>query len=151
LAVSSSSPHIQEEERQICWSLAAISDELFISMLDTRATFCMINSNRKTSLMSDHKEAEKVCRCNTGTGVLRRLYEEQARYKMYRIPVFRPPPIFVIYLKHLNDRLKRELANLDRESRDYVVKEVIGRIFELVDKRFFMLNVKPLLKWRLEN
>ncbi|HEU4447659.1 MAG TPA: hypothetical protein VFR94_23495 [Nitrososphaeraceae archaeon] len=91
MAVSSSSPRIQEEEHQI-WSLAAISDELFISMLDTKAAFCMINSNQKISSTSDHNDAEKVYRCNSGTGVLRRLYEEQAKYKMYRIPVFCPPP-----------------------------------------------------------
>ncbi|HEU4447658.1 MAG TPA: hypothetical protein VFR94_23490 [Nitrososphaeraceae archaeon] len=51
----------------------------------------------------------------------------------------------------MDDRLKRELANLDRESKDYVTKEAVGRIFELVDKRFFLLTVKPLLKWRLES
>jgi hypothetical protein len=149
LAVSSQSPYIQEEEHQIL-SLAAISDELFVSMLDTKAFFCMINSNRKMSPMSDHKEAEEDYSCNTGTGVSRRLYEEQARYKMYRIPNFQPSPIFVVYLKHLDDRLKRELANLDRETKDFVMKEAIGRIFEQVDRRFYLLSVKPLLQWRLE-
>jgi hypothetical protein len=151
VAVSSTpQSSIQEEERQICWSFAAISDELFISMLDTKAAFCMINSNRKISSMPDHNDGEKVYRCNTGSGVLRRLYEEQARYKMFRIPVLRPPSIFVVYLKHLDDRLKNELASLDRESKDYVMKEAIGRLFENIDKRFFLLSVKPLLKWRLE-
>jgi hypothetical protein len=106
----------------------------------------MINSNRKTNVNS-----EDAYRCNIGTGVLRRLYEEQARYKMYRIPVFRPPHIFIVYLKHLDDRLKKELANLDKESKDFVMREAIGRIYEQVDKHFFLLSVKPLLKWRLEN
>jgi hypothetical protein len=69
---------------------------------------------------------------------------------MYRIPVFRPPPVFVIYLKHLDNRLKKELATLDKESKDYVIKEAICRIFEQIDKRFFLLSVKSLLKWRLE-
>ena len=147
---SSSKTSIQEEYDQK-WCLAAISDELVISMLDTKIAFCMINSNQKSSLMSDYKKVEEVYRCNTGNGVPRRLYEEQVRYKMYRIPVFRPPPVFVIYLKHLDDRLKTELANLDREAKAYVMKEAIGRIFEQIDKRFFLLSVKPLLKWRLEN
>jgi len=70
---------------------------------------------------------------------------------MYRIPVFRPPPIFIVYLKHLDDRLKKELANLDRETKDFVMREAIGRIYEQVNKQFFLLSVKPLLKWRLEN
>jgi hypothetical protein len=131
-------------------SLAAISDDLTFSMLDTKAMFCIINSNQKTSKMSDPKEAEEVYCCNTGTGVLRRLYEEQARYKIYRIPVFRPPPAFVVYLKHLDDRLKKELASLDKQTKDFVMKEAIGRISEQVDRRFFLLSVKSLLRWRLE-
>lgn len=99
--------------------------------------------------MADPKH--EVHNCNTGTGILRRLYEEQAKYKMYRIPVFRPPPVFVVYLKHLDDRLKQELASLDKETKDFLLKEAIGRICEQVDKRFFLLSVKPLLKWRFEN
>jgi hypothetical protein len=151
MAVLSSSPNpIHEEEAQKCWSLAAISDELYISMLGTKVAFCMINSNQKSSLMSG-KEAEEAYRCSTGCPVLRRLYEEQARYRMYRIPVLHPPPAFVVYLKHLDDRLKKELANLDRETKDFVMKDAIGRICEQVDKRFFLLSVKPLLKWRLES
>lgn len=134
-------------------SLAAISDDLTFSLLDTKMVFCMINSNRKRSIISDPRDVEEVhrCRCNTGTDVLRRFYEEQARYKMYRIPVFCPPPVFVVYLKHLDEGLKKELSNLDRESKDLVMKEAISRIFEQVDKRFFLLSVKPLLKWRFEN
>jgi hypothetical protein len=134
-------------------SLAAISDDLTFSLLDTKLEFCMINSNRNRSIISDPRDIEEVhrCRCNTGTGVLRRFYEEQARYKMYRIPVFRPPLVFVVHLKHLEEGLKKELSNLDRESKDFVVREAISRIFEQVDKRFFLLSVKPLLKWRFEN
>jgi len=93
----------------------------------------MINSNRKRSIISDPRDVEEVHRCNTGTDVLRRFYEEQARYKMYRIPVFRPPPVFVVYLKHLDEGLKKELSNLDRESKDLVMKEAISRIFEQVE------------------
>ena len=132
-------------------SLAAISDDLTFSLLDTKLVFCMINSNRKRSIISDPRDVEEVHRCNTGTGVPRRFYEEQARYKMYRIPVFHPPLVFVVYLKHLDQGLKKELSNLDRESKDLVMKVAISRIFEQVDKRFFLLSVKPLLKWRFEN
>jgi hypothetical protein len=137
-----------KQEDSCSWSLAAIIDELTISMLDTRVAFCMINSNQKSSVRS---KAQEVYGYNTDSGLLRRLYEEQAKYKMYRIPVFRPPPVFVVSLKHLDDKLKKELANLDRESKDYVMREAIGRICEQVDKRFFLLSVKPLPTWRLEN
>jgi hypothetical protein len=127
------------------WSLGLVVDELTISLLDIKSVFCMINSNQKSTV-----ESGTACRYNTDIDLLRRLYEEQARYKMYRIPVLRPPSPFVVYLKHLGVRLKKELVNLDRESKDFVMKEAIGRICEQVDKRFFLLSVKPLLKWRLE-
>jgi hypothetical protein len=136
------------------WSLAAIADELFFSMMDVKAAFCVLNSHRKTGLLSEGKGVpeilEKYERFNNGTGIPRRLYEEQAKYKMYRIPVFRPVPVFVVYLKHLDDRLKQELSSLDRKTKDFVMKEAISRIFEQVDSRFFLLSVKPLLQWRLE-
>jgi hypothetical protein len=148
VAVSSSPPTpITEEEHQIHWSLACMVDELIISLLETKAVFCMINSNKG---FSDHKWVEEANRCNNGNGVLRRLYEHQARYKMYRMPIYRPHPLFVVYLKHLDDRLKHELAKLDKWSKDYVMKDAIGRIFEHVDRRFYFLSAKPFLDWRLE-
>ena len=81
---------------------------------------------------------------------LRSLYEAQVNIKLYRIPVFRPSPAFVVYLKHLNDHVKKELASLGKETRDYVMKEAIGRVCEVVDKRYFLLSVKPLLQWKFE-
>jgi DNA-binding transcriptional ArsR family regulator len=115
------------------WSTEAIVDELTIALRDTKSFFCLIN-------MSDVNV----------DALLRSLYESQAIYKMYRIPVFRPPPPFVIHLKHLDYHLKKELASLDKETLDYVIKEAIGRICEGIDKRYFLLSVKPLLRWRLE-
>ena len=138
----------QQLDSSEVWSLAAIVDEILISLLDTKAVFCMINSNKG---FSDSKWVEEANRCNNGNGVSRRLYEQQAIYKMYRIPIYRPPPEFIVHLKHLDDRLKQELAKLDKWSKDYVMKESIGRICEQVDKRFFLLSVKSLLKWRLES
>jgi hypothetical protein len=149
LAVFSAQPaSVQKEEDLIPLTLAAIVDELTISLLETKAVFCMINSNKG---FSDHKWVEEANRCNNGNGVSRRLYEQQAIYKMYRMPIYRPPPVFVVHLKHLDYRLKQELAKLDKWSKDYVMKEAIGRIYEHVDRSFYFLSAKPLLEWRLEN
>jgi hypothetical protein len=114
-------------------STEAMVDELTNSLRDTKISFCLINK-------SD---------VNIGT-LSRSLYEVQAKYKMYRIPIFRPPPTFVVYLKHLEYHLKKELASLDNATLDYVMKEAVGRICEEIDKRYFLLRVKPLLRWRLE-
>jgi hypothetical protein len=125
------------------WSIQYLIDELTISLLEIYVEFCMLGGLER--------EARKQDLRNLGRGVLRRLYEEQARYKMYRIPVFRPPPVFVIYLKHLNNRVKQELSGLDWETKDFVMREAIGRVFEQVDGPFFLLSVKSLLQWRFEN
>ena len=124
------------------WSTQYLIDELTISFLDVKVAFCMLDGL--------NREIRKEDLRNLGRGVLRRLYEEQARYLLYRIPIFRPPPAFVVYLKHLDFRLKKELASLDGELKDFVMKEAIARIFEQVDGRFFLLSVKSLLRWRLE-
>jgi hypothetical protein len=114
-------------------STEAMVDELTISLCNTKTSFCLINK-------SD---------VNVGT-LKRSIYEAQAKYKMYRIPIFRPPPAFAIQLKHLEYHLKKELTSLDKETLDNVMKEAVGRICERVDKRYFLLSVKPLLRWRLE-
>ena len=132
-------------------SLACIVDEIFLSLMNVKQSFCMINANRKRNI-SNPKRAEEDDRFNSGNGLMRRSYEEQARFKMYRISIFRPPPIFVIQLKHLNETLKKELADLDKETKNFAIKEAIERIYERVDRRFFLLSIKDndLLYWRLE-
>ena len=135
---SASNSRIYDSESR----LVAIADELFTSMMNTFSAFCMINTKRKRSILSDPKQVEEDSRCNTDSGVLRRLYVEQAKYKMYRMPVFRPPPIFVVYLKHLDHKLKHDLKNLDKESRDCVMRVSIERIFEFGHKGFFLGSIK---------
>ena len=126
-----------KEDTSEAWSLAAISDELFISMMEVKVRFCMLVGSKDTRAHVDPKLPP-------------RLYEEQARYKMYRVPIFHPPPVFVVHLKHLDDRLKQELSSLHRENKDDVMKEAIDRICEGIDKRFYLQSVRSLLKWRLD-
>jgi hypothetical protein len=47
------------EDSSQAWSLAAIIDELTISLLDTKAVFCIVNSHRKTNFLSDTIEYRK--------------------------------------------------------------------------------------------
>jgi hypothetical protein len=78
-----------------------------------------------------------------------RKYEQQAKDLLYKIPVYRPIPIFTVSLADLSDRVKLELRGLEPKSLNDVMKEGIGRIFENIDERYFLLNVKKLLKWEL--
>jgi hypothetical protein len=82
-------------------------------------------------------------------GEMERKYEEQAKQLIHKIPVFRPIPSFIVSLADLSDRVKVELRGLDPKSLNDVIKEGIGKIFENIDERYFLLNVKKLLKWEL--
>jgi hypothetical protein len=63
--------------------------------------------------------------------------------------VYRPTPSFIVNLTDLSDKIKSELEGLDEQSLDGVLKEAIGRIFEGINERYYLLSVKKLLKWKL--
>jgi hypothetical protein len=79
-----------------------------------------------------------------------RKYEEQARYLMYRIPIYKPTPAFVIDTNDLTERIMEELSNLNEKSKQDIMKESVGKIFEGIDKRFYLLSVRHLLKCELK-
>jgi len=78
-----------------------------------------------------------------------RVYQGQAEHLIYRIPIHKPTPYFIVELSHLSYKVKKELHDLDDKSLDRVMKEAIGRIFENINERYFLLNVKKLLKWEI--
>jgi hypothetical protein len=84
-------------------------------------------------------------------GVLKRKYEDQARFLLFRIPVYRPTPFFTLYYSDiLDDKIKQELAAQNDTELDDVMRAVIGRVFECVNERQFNLSVRKLLRWRIE-
>src|SRR5215203_3965971 len=101
------------------WSPAKIIDELQLCLI---TTFEKDNFNRK--------------------------YLKKAEYLIYRIPLFRPIPPFEINISDLTPKLEKELASIDKNTLDYVMKESIGRLFEEINQEYFYLNVRKLLKWR---
>jgi hypothetical protein len=82
-------------------------------------------------------------------GITRRKYEEQARYKMHMMAM-PPHTAFIISLKDLDRKVRRELAKRDKGLRDSIIKEAVERIFEIVDSRYFLLSAKQYLKVGLE-
>jgi hypothetical protein len=83
------------------------------------------------------------------SGQIERKYEDQAKDLIHKIPVYKPIPNFIVNLADVSDRVKIELSSLDSKPLNDVMKEAIGRIFENIDERYFLLNVKKLLKWEL--
>src|SRR5918996_1583544 len=118
------------------WTTERVIDEVSLSLMSVKSQFCMINARDDSR--------------NRGPGVLRRIYEEQARYKMYRMVVYRPPPVFIIHLKDLDEKVKRELAKRDKDIIDFILKQAVERIFDQVDSRYFLLSAKQYLNVRLE-
>lgn len=82
-------------------------------------------------------------------GLTKRKYEERTKWLIHRIPVYRPAPPFIVNLSDLSTRIRQELADLENETLDHVLKETIGRIFEGVDQRYFRLSVRRFLKWEI--
>jgi hypothetical protein len=94
-------------------------------------------------------ELDNVKELDEKSGLTKRKYEERAKWLIHRIPVYRPTPEFIINLSDLSTKIKEELADLDNETLDYVLKETIGRIFEGIDQRYFRLSVRRFLKWKI--
>ena len=119
---------IEEQARTVkeAWSTERLIDELFL-------------------------ELDNVKEIDEKSGLIKRKYEEQVKWLMHRIPVYRPAPPFIINLSDLPTRIKEDLADLDDETLEYVLKESISRIFEGIDQRYFRLSVRRFLQSEIRN
>ncbi|CAN5147078.1 hypothetical protein BH18THE2_BH18THE2_35780 [soil metagenome] len=76
-------------------------------------------------------------------------YEEQARRLIYKIPIHRPAPTFIVNKTDLCTRLIIELLAYPEEARNEILKSAVGRIFENIDERYYIQSVKRLLSVEL--
>ena len=77
---------------------------------------------------------------------------KKPRNLIYKIPIYRPTPDFIINNSDLSSKLKKELATLNEDDLDIVIKDIVSWIFESIDKKFFFTSIKryDLLSWRIE-
>jgi len=75
-------------------------------------------------------------------------YVNQA-FHYLKIGVLRPVPEFRISLSDLSPRLLKEIAGLDKITRDFVLKEAVGRIFEDINAKLYHKSISSVLKVRL--
>ena len=114
-------------------TLAALKDELIFHL-------CSINS-----YCIDEK-----------SGVIRisHKYYDQAESIIYRINVWKPPPVFVINESDLIPKLKEELYDLSQsspETLNRLVTQVVGEILEIVNPRYYhVAGVGANIRWRFE-
>lgn len=77
-----------------------------------------------------------------------RKYFNQA-FHYLKIGVFQHPPNFLISLSDLSPKLVKELAELSKNERDFVLKQAVGRIFEDINPRLYHDSVSRELKVEL--
>jgi hypothetical protein len=80
----------------------------------------------------------------TGDILIAHRYYDQAEKILYRIPVWKPPPPFLIDLFDLTKKIKQELKDLrksDPRIFESVVKKAVEIIFENINAKYYHLSV----------
>ncbi len=111
----------------VSWSIEKIIDELFYTF-------------RKTDVRVDSK-----------TGHKRSKYERQAEFILYRINVYRPPPVFILYKDDISEQLKAELDSLHDETLDDVMRECIYDLMDELNTSEFKPTVRRRdIRWEIK-
>jgi hypothetical protein len=85
-----------------------------------------------------------------GDSIHPRKYQAQAQSLLYKIPIYRPVPAFIVNLSDLPEHLIKKLEDCNKRGRDYIIKSAVGRIFETVNLEYFALSVARSLVVKLE-
>ena len=85
-----------------------------------------------------------------------RKYEQQAKFLLHRIPIWRTPvsgnkrpPSFTVDLKDISEEVKEQLVSVSKTEAKLIVKEAVSLLFEnlgIKEKEYFNKNVRHLLE-----
>ena len=78
----------------------------------------------------------------------RKYYNEA--FDLLSIGAYNPGPFFIINLSDLPERLRTELSSLDKQTRQLVPKQAVGRIFEDINSDLFHNSISRVLKVKFE-
>lgn len=78
----------------------------------------------------------------------RKYYNEA--FDLLSIGAYNPVPFFIINLSDLPERLRTELSSLDKQTRQFVLKQAVGRIFEDINSDLFHNSISRVLKVKFE-
>lgn len=87
------------------------------------------------------------------TGHRRSKYERQGEFILYRINLYKPAPVFILYANDLvqDSQLERELSGLDDESLDDVMTEAIYRLLDELNTSEFKIEVlRRNIRWEIK-
>lgn len=123
--------HVEEKPDDL-WTTERIIDELFLDL--TRAS-C---------------EIRKFDENGVSRTIHYKKYYRQALNKMYRIPLWKPKPSFIVSISDISERVKKELDDYYKTGYkyrfNYIVTEAVGRIFENIDAAYFHNSIMKNLK-----
>jgi hypothetical protein len=81
-------------------------------------------------------------------------YYEQAEFVLYRINLYKPPPVFIINTSDLTSKLQNELEQLYKScpnTFDRLVTEAVQEILESINQRYYHIsNIAHKVCWRFE-
>jgi hypothetical protein len=118
-------------EQREYWTIECLIDQIFLNLCGTRQT--IINDN--------------------GRSVTIRKYYAQARELMRWIPIARlPSNEFVINISDIRPEIRKEIESIANNHKilQYVLTQVVGRIFENLDFEYYHLSVARNLRVRFE-
>jgi hypothetical protein len=122
------------------WTMEYLIDRLKQEL----ATAELKNSKINTDLLDIDNSKFKSYYCLISS----RKYINQA-FHYLKIGVSRPVPEFVVSLSDFSSKLIAKVALLDRQTRKFVIKQAVGRIFEDINSELYHNSISRVLKVRL--
>ena len=137
---------INNESREL-WTVEAVVDELAYRLCTFKiaAIACTLDFN-KLNYDKYNENGNEIYTSNK--------YIKQAEQLIYRIPIWRPPPEFLVNLGDLTFRLRAELRQLLKsksyETVNYIMQHALAVVFECVNERYFYLSIGiGQIRWKL--
>jgi hypothetical protein len=145
--IQSIAKKVTTNEEQEKWTTEAVVDEMAYRLCTFKvaAVACTLDFNKKNYDQYNENGSE--------IHVSNR-YIKQAERLIYRIPIWRPPPEFLVSLSDLTPRLRSELKQLLKanlyEIVNYIMQHALAVVFECVNERYFHLSIGVgQIRWKL--
>ena len=117
------------------------TDYLIFRLKENLATV-PISLNQKTDLLDWYPEAHE------NKVIDARKYYNQA-YHYLKIGCLQPVPPFLVSVSELSPRIVIELADLDIEDKNYVVKQAVALIFQEINNELYHNSISAVLVVKL--
>jgi hypothetical protein len=134
-------------ESQEKWTTEAVVDELAYRLCTFKiaAVACTLDIDKK-NYDQYNKNGNEIYVSNK--------YIKQAERLIYKIPIWRPAPEFLISLSDLTPRLRAELKQLLKaksyKTVNYIIQHALAVVFECVNERYFHLSIgMGQIRWKL--